>query len=47
MTSQERKKLFDTRLAYGEEPPVCGEQNEECWQKNRHDRFVIKASPTS
>ena len=34
-------------ISYGEELPVCSEANEECWQKNRHDRFVIKASPTS
>ena len=34
-------------ISYGEEVPVCREENEDCWQKNRHDRFVIKASPTS
>jgi peptidoglycan-associated lipoprotein len=34
-------------ISYGEELPVCSENNEECWQKNRHDRFVIKAGPTS
>jgi len=34
-------------ISYGEELPVCREQTESCWQKNRHDRFVIKASPTS
>lgn len=28
-------------ISYGEEVPVCKEQNEECWQKNRRDRFVI------
>ena len=27
--------------SYGEELPVCKEQNERCWQKNRHDRFVV------
>ncbi len=27
--------------SYGEELPVCKEQNEGCWQKNRHDRFVV------
>jgi len=27
--------------SYGEELPVCKEQNEACWQKNRHDRFVV------
>lgn len=26
--------------SYGEELPVCKEHTEECWQKNRHDRFV-------
>lgn len=30
--------------SYGEELPVCKEQNEECWQKNRHDRFVVTAA---
>ena len=34
-------------ISYGEELPVCSEPNEECWQKNRHDRFVIKAGATS
>ena len=34
-------------ISFGEELPVCSEPNEECWQKNRHDRFVIKAGPTS
>lgn len=34
-------------ISYGEELPVCTEHNEDCWQKNRHDRFVIKAAPTS
>jgi peptidoglycan-associated lipoprotein len=28
-------------ISYGEELPVCKEQNEACWQKNRRDRFVI------
>jgi peptidoglycan-associated lipoprotein len=27
-------------ISYGEEIPVCRESNEECWQKNRRDRFV-------
>lgn len=27
--------------SFGEELPVCKEQNEGCWQKNRHDRFVV------
>jgi peptidoglycan-associated lipoprotein len=33
--------------SYGQELPVCKEHNEECWQKNRHDRFVTKSLPTS
>ena len=28
-------------ISYGEEVPVCREHNEECWQKNRRDRFVV------
>ncbi len=28
-------------ISYGEEVPVCREQTEECWQKNRRARFVI------
>lgn len=28
-------------ISYGEEVPVCKEQTEECWQKNRRARFVI------
>ena len=28
-------------ISYGEEVPVCKEQAEECWQKNRRARFVI------
>ena len=34
-------------ISYGQELPVCTEHTEECWQKNRHDRFVIKAGPVS
>lgn len=30
-------------ISYGEEVPVCKEKTEECWQKNRRDRFVVKA----
>jgi peptidoglycan-associated lipoprotein len=33
-------KRFST-VSYGEEVPVCREKNEECWQKNRHARFVV------
>lgn len=28
-------------VSYGEEIPVCKEHNEECWAKNRRDRFVV------
>ena len=28
--------------SYGEELPVCQEHTEECWAKNRRDRFVIQ-----
>ena len=34
--------------SYGEEVPVCQERTEECWAKNRRDRFVIQPTrPTS
>ncbi len=29
-------------ISYGKEKPVCGEQNEECWQKNRRDDFTAE-----
>ncbi|HWP58962.1 MAG TPA: peptidoglycan-associated lipoprotein Pal [Candidatus Acidoferrales bacterium] len=29
-------------ISYGEELPVCREQTEECWQKNRRAKFVIQ-----
>lgn len=35
-------------ISYGEELPVCKENNEGCWQKNRRARFVvIPARPAS
>ena len=35
-------------ISYGEEIPVCREQNENCWRQNRRDRFVIiQARPAS
>jgi peptidoglycan-associated lipoprotein len=34
-------------ISYGEELPVCNAHREDCWRKNRHDRFVIKTGPTS
>jgi peptidoglycan-associated lipoprotein len=29
-------------ISYGEEVPVCEEHTEECWAKNRRDRFIIQ-----
>ena len=34
-------------ISYGKELPVCREQTEECWRRNRHDRFVVKKVPTA
>lgn len=35
-------------VSYGEEIPVCKEQSEDCWQKNRHARFAVdSAGPVS
>lgn len=31
-------------ISYGKELPVCREQTDECWQKNRRDRFVVMTS---
>ena len=28
-------------ISYGEEIPVCKEQNENCWRQNRRARFVV------
>ena len=28
-------------LSYGEEKPICTEQNEACYQKNRRAHFVV------
>ena len=30
------------QLSYGEERPVCKEQSEACWAKNRRDHFLVK-----
>ena len=30
-----------TTISYGEERPLCMQQNEECWAKNRRGHFVI------
>jgi peptidoglycan-associated lipoprotein len=34
-------------ISYGEELPLCREQNEACWAKNRRAHFVVKAGPTT
>ena len=36
-----------TTISYGEELPLCKEQNEVCWAKNRRAHFVVKAAPTT
>ena len=36
-----------TTVSYGKELPVCSEHTEDCWQRNRHDRFVVKNVPLS
>jgi peptidoglycan-associated lipoprotein len=28
-------------VSYGKEKPICTDANEACWQKNRHDHFVL------
>jgi peptidoglycan-associated lipoprotein len=30
-----------TTISYGEERPLCMQQNEECWGKNRRGHFVV------
>lgn len=30
-------------ISYGKEQQVCHESNEDCWQRNRHDHFVLIA----
>jgi peptidoglycan-associated lipoprotein len=32
-----------TVISYGEERPQCTEKTEECWARNRRDRFLVKA----
>lgn len=34
-------------ISYGEELPMCKEQNEACWAKNRRAHFVVRAGPTT
>jgi peptidoglycan-associated lipoprotein len=36
-----------TTTSYGKELPVCNEHTEDCWQRNRRDRFVVKNAPTT
>jgi peptidoglycan-associated lipoprotein len=33
-----------TTISYGEELPVCSEETEECWARNRRDHFVPAGS---
>lgn len=30
-----------TTISYGEERPLCMQQNEECWAKNRRGHFIV------
>lgn len=30
-----------TTISYGKELPICHESNEDCWQQNRRDHFVV------
>jgi peptidoglycan-associated lipoprotein len=34
-------------ISYGEELPLCKEQTEACWAKNRRAHFVVKSAPTT
>jgi peptidoglycan-associated lipoprotein len=34
-------------ISYGEELPLCKEQTEACWAKNRRAHFVVRAAPTA
>ena len=34
-------------ISYGKELPVCHEQDESCWQKNRRDHFAVSGNQTS
>jgi peptidoglycan-associated lipoprotein len=36
-----------TTVSYGKELPVCAEHTDDCWQRNRHDRFVVRNVPLS
>ncbi|MFZ3121893.1 MAG: peptidoglycan-associated lipoprotein Pal [Thermodesulfovibrionales bacterium] len=37
------KNRLDT-ISYGEEKPLCKEQTEDCWQKNRRVQFIIQTT---
>lgn len=34
-------------ISYGEELPLCREQQEACWAKNRRAHFVVRSAPTT
>jgi peptidoglycan-associated lipoprotein len=34
-------------ISYGEELPLCREQQEHCWAKNRRAHFVVRKAPTT
>ena len=34
-------------ISYGEELPLCKEQNEGCWAKNRRAHFAVNGAPTT
>jgi hypothetical protein len=34
-------------VSYGEELPLCKDQNDACCAKNRRSHFVVKAGPTT
>jgi peptidoglycan-associated lipoprotein len=31
-----------TTISYGEEQPLCRQQNESCWSRNRRDQFSVR-----
>lgn len=34
-------------ISLGEEVPVCRDQSEDCWEQNRHTRFVVGSGSVS
>ena len=36
-----------TTISYGKELPLCHEQDESCWQRNRRDHFVVSGGQSS